>query len=81
MFLGETEPFLAALKICNFAFLVKVGTQNLPFCISVVFIVLKMHDFGSHASFRQSVTKFLAKNLPRDVQAARPDFRRKAIDA
>ena len=40
-----------------------------------------MHDFGSHASFRQSVTKFLAKNLPRDVQAARPDFRRKAIDA
>ena len=33
------------------------------------------------SSFRQSVTKFLAKNLPRDVQAARPDFLRKAIDA
>ena len=40
-----------------------------------------MYDFGSHASFRQSVTKFLAKNLPRDVHAARPDFRGKAIDA
>ena len=55
--------------------------KHTKFDIRIVFIALRMYDFGAHASFRQSVTKFLAKNLPRDVLAARPDFRRKAIDA